>query len=202
MNPVDRSILLLHRWEEELLLAEVAGMIRANLEEAGLNDDIGAAVEFVMTEHGLRIEMMETGDGETFFERSSAELKPALRAVLGLVADGLSGVPNDIVVEGHTDARSFGGAAYSNWELSVDRANAARRLLTLDGLPDRRFVEVRGHADRELKIPDAPRDPRNRRISVLLPFTTKVNIESDGTDLLGIEPVGEISITAPVGGPR
>ena len=145
---------------------------------------------------------METGDGETFFERSSAELKPALRTVLGLVADGLSGLPNDFVVEGHTDARSFGGRAYSNWELSVDRANAARRLLAFDGLPEERFVEVRGHADRELKIPDDPRDPRNRRISLLLPFKTEIDIESDGGDLMGIDPVGKISITVPLGSPR
>ncbi len=196
------STLLRRRWEEQQLLEEVAGTIRSSLDQAGITDDMGAAVEFVMTEHGLRIEMMETGEGETFFEKSSAQLKPALRVVLGLVAEGLSDIPNNFVVEGHTDVLSFGGAKYSNWELSVDRANGARRILALGGLPEGRFVEVRGYADRQLKVPDAPRDPRNRRISVLLPFETEIEIDTDGTDFIGIAPLGAASIGAPMGEPR
>lgn len=195
-----RSAALIRRWEEEQLLQDVAGTIRESLEQAGIPDESGAAVDFVMTEHGLRIEMMETGDGETFFEKSSARLKPALRAVLGLVAAGLADIPNDLVLEGHTDALRFGRARYSNWELSVDRANAARQVLALNGLPEGRFVEVRGYADRQLKVPGAPRDPRNRRISVLLPFTTEVEVEVP--DVLGIAPLRVTSGTAPAGGAR
>ena len=194
-----RTIALVRPEKQEQLLREAAGAIRANLDQAGITDDIGASVELVMTEQGLRIEMMETGDGETFFARSSAELKPALRVVLALVAEGLSDVPNDLVVEGHTDVRPFPGAGYSNWELSVDRANAARRVLALDGLLGGRVSEVRGYADRQLKIPDNPRDPRNRRISVLLPFKPEIVILLDSTDVPGIGPGGAASITVPVG---
>ncbi len=193
-----RTITLVRPDEQEQLLEEAAGTIRASLDQAGITDDIGASVEFVMTEQGLRIEMMETGEGETFFARSSAELKPALRAVLALVAEGLSDVPNDLVVEGHTHVRPFPGAGYSNWELSVDRANAARRVLAFDGLVGGRVSEVRGYADRQLKMPDNPRDPRNRRISVLLPFEPEIVILLDSTDVSGIGPAGAASITVPV----
>lgn len=60
---------------------------------------------------------------------------------------------------------------YSNWELSVDRANAARRVLATTHLEASRFVEVRGYADKRLRLPDLPRAASNRRISILLPFT-------------------------------
>ncbi len=201
VNPNNLPVLLLRRWEEKRVLEEAASAIRASLEQAGITDDMGGAVEFVMTEQGLRIEMMETGEGETFFERSSAQLKPALRVVLGLVAEGLSDLPNDFVVEGHTDALPFGRPTYSNWELSVDRANGARRVLALDGLPERRFAEVRGYADRQLKVPNAPRDPRNRRISVLLPFTTKIETDNSA-DIIDITPLGVATIGSSLGEAR
>jgi chemotaxis protein MotB len=61
---------------------------------------------------------------------------------------------------------------YSNWELSADRANAARRTMEAAGLNGARVVEVRGMADRQLRNPGNPLDPRNRRITILLPFVT------------------------------
>jgi len=81
---------------------------------------------------------------------------------------------NPIVIEGHTDAAQYSGR-YSNWELSADRANAARRVLEDGGLGPARIVEVRGMADRQLRNADNPLDPRNRRITIFLPFTTKLD---------------------------
>ncbi len=200
-NPVDRGVVQIHRWEEEQLLAEMAGSIRSSLsqidETVDADGDMEASVEFMFTGDGLRIEMMETGDGETFFAKSSAELEPALQSVLRLVAVGLSqpGLENTIVVEGHTDATQFPGDAYSNWDLSADRALAARLLLARGGLPRGRFGGVKGLGDTELKIPEDPFDPRNRRITVLLPFTTEIEITNDSTVFLGIQPVGKMSIS-------
>jgi chemotaxis protein MotB len=81
-------------------------------------------------------------------------------------------MPNSIVVEGHTDALPFRNArpdsGYSNWELSTDRANAARRTLYSGGLPPGRVVEVRGFADQKLIEPMSPQSPRNRRISIVV----------------------------------
>ncbi len=165
-----RRAVLLTRERQRAQFQQTAGDIEGKVKEAGLMRGMDAAVEVVVTEQGLRIELMETGGGETFFDKASATLKPALESVLSLIAPELEGLPNPVVVEGHTDALPFGRSGYSNWELSVDRANAARRVLVEGGLDGNRVAEVRGYAERELKNPDDPLDPRNRRISVLLPF--------------------------------
>jgi len=165
-----RRTVILNREAQEKRFTKVADAITTSIAKEGLVNGVNADVEVVITDEGLRIEMMETGSGATFFDNASAELKPTLRKVLEVVGRELRKLPNDVVVEGHTDARPFGGTTYTNWELSVDRANAARRVLLDAGLPVLRLTGVRGYADRQLKIPDDPRDPRNRRISILLPF--------------------------------
>jgi len=77
-----------------------------------------------------------------------------------------------VVVEGHTDAATYGvNASYTNWELSADRANAARRVLESAGVSPARVSEVRGYADTKPRVPENPMAPENRRISVLLPFS-------------------------------
>ena len=173
-----RRAILMTREHQKRRFEETAKEIRSKMEDAGLTRGMDAAVEVVVTGQGLRIELMETGEGETFFDKASASLKPALRSVLHLVAPELQALPNDVVVEGHTDALPFrGGPGYTNWDLATDRANAARRSLIVGGLENDRVKEVRGHADRELKNPEDPLDPRNRRISVLLPFQEEVMTE-------------------------
>ena len=166
---IKRTVILNRRKQEERF-ESAAGEILERIDQQGIMEGLEAAVEVVVTDEGLRIELMETGRGEVFFDKASSLLKPALQDVLGVVGSVLEGVPGEIVVEGHTDALRYGGLRYSNWELSVDRANAARRAMEVGGLEDGRITEVRGYADRQLKIGDAPLDPRNRRISVLLPF--------------------------------
>ncbi len=175
-----RRAVLLTREYQRARFRRTAEQIEGRIREAGLMRGLDAEVELVVTEQGLRIELMETGEGETFFDKASASLKPALRSVLHVVAQELEELPNDVVVEGHTDALRFGRPGYSNWELSVDRANAARRELVAGGLGAGRVVEVRGYAARQLKIPADPLDPRNRRISILLPFREELLIEEFG----------------------
>jgi chemotaxis protein MotB len=83
----------------------------------------------------------------------------------------LSTVPNRISIEGHTDAQPYSGAAnYSNWELSTDRANAARRLMQTTGLRPNQVLQVRGYADQQLRVPSNPFDPSNRRISLIVQY--------------------------------
>jgi chemotaxis protein MotB len=88
------------------------------------------------------------------------------------LAAELAGMGNRIVIEGHTDARPFRNvlpaAGYGNWELSVDRANAARRLFHARGVPPEQVVEIRGFADRKLMRSDDPNDAQNRRISIVV----------------------------------
>jgi chemotaxis protein MotB len=74
-----------------------------------------------------------------------------------------------VSVAGHTDSTPYADpTGYSNWELSADRANASRRVLTEAGVPAERITQVVGKADREPLITDNPADPRNRRITIIL----------------------------------
>jgi chemotaxis protein MotB len=177
LNMQVRGAILLNRRDQAEAFENIAREIDGELDRAGLLDGLGADVEVVVTDEGLRIELMETDDAEILFSSGSADLRPRLREVLGVIASELGALPHEVVVEGHTDAVPFGLAAYTNWELSVDRANAARRALLSGGLQDGRVSEVRGYAERQLKIPGEPRDPRNRRISLFLPFTDEVRLE-------------------------
>jgi chemotaxis protein MotB len=142
--------------------------IRSRLQAAGLSH-LGANVEVVTTKTGLRVELSEGGEGQTFFPVSSAEMKPVMRQLLVVIADELRPLTNGLVIEGHTDARQYAGV-YSNWELSAERANAARRVLEANGVAPLRILEVRGLADRDLRPELDAFDPRNRRITIVIPF--------------------------------
>lgn len=146
--------------------------------------DLEALVEIVVTDDGLRIELVETGDGETFFASGSARLEPAALRLLGVIARALAPLENDVYLEGHTDAAQYVTPGYSNWELSTDRAHAAWRAMVAAGLDEDRIREVRGHADRQLRVPDNPRDPANRRVTILLPFQDPTLQQLQAIDLL------------------
>ena len=153
----------------------------------GLRDQIQAALRGVpefgrmrdcikvsVTGDGLRIDLLETEQG-MFFVSGSAEPTGAAESLLAVLAREVGRMPNKLVIEGHTDARPFRNAGpsngYSNWELAVDRANAARRLLNARGLQPGQVVEVRGFADQRPFNESDPNDPRNRRVSVVVKFT-------------------------------
>jgi len=133
---------------------------------------LNAQVEVAVTGEGLRIELIESGSGDVYFPLGSAQIKPAIALVLQVVGSELATLSHPIVLEGHTDAAKFSAnASYTNWELSSDRANAARRVLEASGVGQGRLLEVRGYADRRLRDPKNPSAAANRRISLLLPFT-------------------------------
>ena len=164
------SIRLISRHAEEEALSSAGGRIKSKLKEAGLTA-IGDRIEIVRTKAGLRIELAEGKSGQEFFEVASATMTTTMKKTLEIVAQELAPLQNPVIVEGHTDASQYAGM-YSNWELSADRANAARRVMEASGLDGARVIEVRGMADRELRNPHNPLDPRNRRITIMLPFTT------------------------------
>ncbi len=90
------------------------------------------------------------------------------------LAEELGKLPNHLLIEGHTDAKPFAGkdGYYSNWELSTDRANAARRLMEAHGVRHEQVGQVRGFADRQLRHPEDPEHASNRRISVIVQYLT------------------------------
>jgi chemotaxis protein MotB len=130
-------------------------------------------IEMTVTSEGLRIELMETAKG-TFFDSGVAEPSEDGRQILMMLAQELAKLPNTISIEGHTDAQPFVGRVnYSNWELSADRANAARRMMQENGVGPRQVTQVRGYADQRLRKPANPDDPSNRRISVVVQYLEK-----------------------------
>jgi len=170
LSPGSARIVLLSRDAERRRMEMVIERIERRLAEANFPGSMPGKIEMVVARDGLRIELMETGQDETFFTIGSAELRPAALRALELIAAEIANLPNDIIIEGHTDGRRYGTDAYTNWELSVDRANAARRALASMGLGEDRVVEVRGYADKQLRVPHDALDPRNRRVSLLLRF--------------------------------
>jgi chemotaxis protein MotB len=119
------------------------------------------------TPEGLRIQLIDQ-DGRSMFESGSARPNERAERLLNAVAGVIERLPNRVAISGHTDSRASGDARYSNWELSADRANAARRTLTTSGLPVERIYNVAGKAGSEPLYADAPDLPGNRRISILL----------------------------------
>ncbi len=129
-------------------------------------------VEMTVTNEGLRIEMLETEKG-MFFESGNAEPTEAGRELLGRLSQELSHLPNRILVEGHTDNRPYTGRTdYTNWELSADRANTARRLMQTTGLRQDQVGQVRGYADQRLRDQAHPEAASNRRVSVIVQYVT------------------------------
>jgi chemotaxis protein MotB len=137
-------------------------------------------IEMTVTTEGLRIELSEAESG-TFFDNGSAALNGDGAALLVTLAQELGKLPNKLSIEGHTDSRPYApSASYGNWELSSDRANAARRVMQANGIGADQVSQVRGFADQRLRTPDTPLDPRNRRISVIVQYIFK-NAENDPT---------------------
>lgn len=170
-------IQLVARQLEEQHLREIGERIQMKLRSADGLEEIAAQIEIILTEQGLRIELVEGPDGETFFAAGSARLTPSAARALQLIAGELRASPTPIVVEGHTDAAPYANpGGYSNWELSADRANIARQSMESAGLGAGRVAEIRGHADRQLRVPENPFDNSNRRISILLPFATSAAV--------------------------
>ncbi len=129
-------------------------------------------IDIQITNEGLRIEIMDS-DEDLFFEVGTSTLKPNAKLLLKEIGDNLSTLPNKIVVEGHTDARPYSGngSHMTNFELSADRANAARRALTQSTLKPSQIYEVRGYADRRLRDKEDPYNVVNRRISIIVKYS-------------------------------
>jgi len=135
-------------------------------------------IEMTVTAEVLRIELSESASG-TFFDSGSAKLKGDGSEMLITLAQELGGLPNKLSIEGHTDSHPYNSSTYSNWELSSDRANAARRVMQAHGVRSDQVTQVRGFADQRLRRPDAPLDPANRRISLIVQYVVKNTDDDD-----------------------
>jgi chemotaxis protein MotB len=144
-------------------------------------------IEMTVTSEGLRIELMESLSG-TFFDSGRPQLNADGRELLIGLAQELGKLPNKLSIEGHTDSKPYAASGiYSNWELSSDRANAARRLMQANGVKENQITQVRGFADQHLRKLDNPLDPSNRRISLIVQYIEKNGDEDSAKPAAGVE---------------
>lgn len=138
-------------------------MIEVEPELQALKEQITVEV----TDEGVRMEVQES-EREPLFETGSAELSPRFVKALRVLARQIRKYPLPIILEGHTDSMPYSPeSTMTNWDLSTMRANEARRILEISGIPDAQVFAVRGYAERKPRFDD-PADPRNRRISILM----------------------------------
>ncbi|WP_434678331.1 flagellar motor protein MotB [Pseudomonas sp. R1-18] len=148
----------------EMLLQELQNKVEENPQLQKFKDQI----LFEITQDGLRIQIMDA-DNRPMFDVGSARLKPYFEDILLAMADTIKSVPNKISVSGHTDATPFvGNGGFGNWELSSNRANAARRALVAGTYPDTQVARVVGYASSSLYDRENPFNPVNRRIDIVV----------------------------------
>jgi chemotaxis protein MotB len=125
-------------------------------------------VRLVETREGLRIDLVDEANF-SMFSLATDQLLPQARKLIGEVAKVISGVPNNVIVRGHTDALPYAsGRVMNNWMLSTARAEATRAALAGAGIGTDRFARIEGVAENEPYVPSDRYDPRNRRMSIIL----------------------------------
>jgi chemotaxis protein MotB len=160
-------------------MAELKEQLQKSIQSINDLEKLRKNIEMTVTAEGLRIELLESEKG-TFFDSGSPQLNASGQEMLALLAKELGDVPNHVSIEGHTDAKPYVGKGnYSNWELSADRANAARRLMQGSGLRADQVAQVRGFADQRLRDPKNPLEASNRRVSIIVQYLAKESAPED-----------------------
>jgi chemotaxis protein MotB len=140
-----------------------------------------------ITPEGVRIQIVDA-QNRPMFDVGSARLRDYTVAILHELAPYLDSVPNRISLTGHTDIRPYpSNNGYTNWELSADRANAARRALVAGGLPDGKISRVVGLSSSVLFDKQDPQSAVNRRISIVV-MTKQAEEAALKTDVARVDP--------------
>jgi chemotaxis protein MotB len=170
---------LSHMPGEVILLQEQAGGVQGGQAwQRRLEENIKQQLEAKLAEAkdqvfmrlisgGVRIEIVERS-GKAMFGLGEARLLPHGEKLLQIISDELKKLPYPIWIEGHTDAYPYRRGSYTNWELSVDRANAVRKELAATGIPGDRIMKVIGYAATDPIVRDEPYSPLNRRVSIVV----------------------------------
>lgn len=149
---------------------EFKEMIKKAIEEK--LSDIKDQIIVDIFEGGVRIQLVDK-EGKPMFELGSADPTPIAKRIIEVIGEQIKDLPNQVAVEGHTDALAYKSSHYSNWELSTERALTARKELEKYGLDPKKITRVAGYADTIPYVKENPNDPRNRRISIILLFPDK-----------------------------
>jgi chemotaxis protein MotB len=154
-------------------MKELKEQLQKAIREVPKFNELQNHIDMTVTNEGLRIELTESANG-VFFESGRDKLSEVGSDLVKLLAQELGKLPNSIAIEGHTDSKPYPeGALYTNWELSADRANSTRRLMQANGIRPDQITQVRGFANQRLRKPEAPLDPANRRISLIVQYLEK-----------------------------
>jgi chemotaxis protein MotB len=153
--------------KERKAMEETAQSIAKVFSEDQLLQSFKDQISFDFTEEGLRIQVQDKASS-VLFDSGSASVKPMTLSILKEIATELGKLPNKVLVGGHTDSMRYPTQAYTNWELSADRANAARRIMESSGLHTEQVQKVTGYADTVPLTGKEANDPLNRRISIIV----------------------------------
>ncbi len=185
--------------QETQALNQAAEEIRQAVSGDKALGDLTKHLAIDLTPQGLRIQILDAPN-EPMFSLGSAQPNELTRTLLGQIAPVLKKLTEPIAIDGHTDAAQYPGTTMTNWELSSNRANAARRLLVDSGLSEERIKEVTGHADRELLLASDPFAAANRRIAITVLRTLPVPAAAPGSSTPQTSnPAGVSPATAPTG---
>lgn len=169
---------------EEEQFEEAKAKIVAALEGSPELNEFADSLLIDKTEDGLRIQIVD-GAGYAMFPGGSSAMFEHTQNLINVVAQTIKDLPNKLSIRGHTDSTPFAaGSGSDNWTLSADRANATRKALTAGGISTDRIAEVIGKADSEHLYEETPRDPRNRRISLVLLKEPKPIVEDPQVDFV------------------
>ncbi len=153
-------------WES---LKDLGKNIEHKLEKMESFKQFKDQINIELTRDGLRIQLVEASGKSSFFSSGSADMSPDGRNILAAISSELAKLDHSVVIEGHTDSKKFNdGAEYTNWELSADRANTARRVMLASGVREGKIKEIRGYAANDPRYPDDPTNPANRRIAIIV----------------------------------
>jgi len=172
-------------------LAEMKKKLDELIEKSPVFQQFRSQILIDITTEGLRLQIVDS-ENRPMFELASARVVPHMRAILRELAPVLNGLPNKLTLSGHTDAIVYtNDRAYGNWELSADRANASRRELVTGGMTEDKVLRVIGLADSMHLDRADPRNPINRRISIiLLNHRTQERIERENSNDAGATRIG------------
>ena len=162
-QPGSAFVITDHIKRAEMKPENLASALKKSLKNKANSDQILIDV----IEGGVRVQIVDK-EGSPMFQLGSAEPTAKAKEILSLVYEEIKDLDGKIAIEGHTDAAPFRGDQITNWELSTMRASAARRMLESNGFDPTRVARVVGYADTELLVKDQPKDPQNRRISLIM----------------------------------
>tara|TARA_R110001606_G_scaffold307741_1_gene454717 strand:+ start:48 stop:962 length:915 start_codon:yes stop_codon:yes gene_type:complete len=152
---------------EDAMFQSAAMSLRQAMQSMPELAELSNHVIMDVTPEGLRIQLIDQ-EGRPMFQPGAAEPNPRAITLINAIAAIAERLPNRLSISGHTDSGPVGAGDYTNWNLSADRANAARAVMQVAGISDDRIYEVRGKAGSEPLYPDDPFMPGNRRISIVL----------------------------------